>query len=84
MPKYTQKIKVEKTPDFVPSHLVHNAGKIFPKNFNRKESRFLGVNFRGRNFATCYGARVELRWPALYRISYTFFKPGNNVWRREL
>ena len=75
MPKYTQKIKVEKTPDFVPSHLVHNAGKIFPKNFNRKESRFLGVNFRGRNFATCYGARVELRWPALYQ--YVCFHVGS-------
>ena len=74
MTKYTQKFKVEKTPDFVLSHSVHNAGNIFSKNIHRKWSSFWGVNFRGRNFATCYGARVELRWPALYSL-----RP--NLWR---
>jgi len=67
MSKYGQKVEVEKTPDFVLSHPVHHARKIFLKTDSCKILSQGGLILRGANFAGRYGDRCELRRIALYR-----------------
>ena len=59
--KYDQKIKVEKTPDFVLSHPVHFAHKIFLKIHAWKMSSRIRLLLGGAKFAVRYGDRCELR-----------------------
>ena len=59
--KYDPKIKVEKTPDFVLSHPVHHARKIFLKTRAWKMTSQIGLLLGGAKFAVRYGDRGELR-----------------------
>ena len=61
MLKYDQKVKVEKTPDFVLSQPVHLARKIFLKTGNCTMLSQGGPLLRGAKFSGRYGDRSELR-----------------------
>jgi hypothetical protein len=61
MSKYDQNIEVEKTPDFVLSHLVHLARKIFLKTGSCKILSHGELLLGGPKFSGRYGDRCELR-----------------------
>jgi len=61
MSKYVQKVEVEKTPDFVPSHPVHHTRKRFLETGHCKILSPGGLLLRGAKFAGGYGDRSELR-----------------------
>jgi hypothetical protein len=61
MTKYTQKFEVEKTPDFVLSHLTHFAGKIFFQSCNGKGLSQKGPIFGVRKFSGGLWGPCELR-----------------------